>query len=455
MSKFLHKWALIRMCLGLFIVLDGYPLGFFFKETVGIPIESAIFTAGFMLIGLAMMLPTTALRTLYSPNVPLFNALMAFVIMCVIYSFLFNEVAVGERSRDLVYYLFVFLFALFLVNTPNEITKYIVVVGVIFTLISNLALVYALITDPDWTLGQRAAIQFGPPGEKMGNPHVFSRNAQIGMLCCLMWGNRPNQSFFIRFIGISLVIFNIIILMLTFSKSAILSTVIAAFVYIMANLRHTSPQKIIKSLTSPLSLIVISMPFLGFIGLIIVRPEIWDIVTLYGDMIFGRFSENILALLGAENEKGDLAEFDGSSVNRVMSWTFVTYAVIGDPLGLLMGYGYKYFFMDIPILETLINQGIFGFLLYTYIFYQLGKESFLIAYKGGKTDIEVLCAYLFFLFLVSYFTSGRPYEMATLHPLCLFVRFLGVYYTPDLTPGYVEAPPVPLDQPLPPTLQPA
>ena len=309
-------------------------------------------------------------------------------------------------------------------------------------------------TDPDWTLGQRAAIQFGPPGEKLGNPHVFARNAQIGLLCCLMWGSRPNQSFLLRFIAISLVIFNIVIMMLTFSKSAILSTAVAAFVYAFANFRHTSPQKIFKTLTSPLSLIVVSMPFLGFIGLVIARPEIWDIITLYGDMIFGRFSENILALLGAENEKGNLAELDGSSVNRAMSWTYVTYAVIGDPLGLLMGYGYKFFFMDIPLLETLINQGLFGFLLYSFVFYRLGKEAFLITYEGNKTDIEVLCAYLFYLFLVSYFTSGRPYEMATLHPLCLFVRFLGIYYAPQLVRGYVDTP-LPVDQELPPNLQPA
>ncbi|MEZ0483586.1 O-antigen ligase family protein [Fibrella aquatica] len=457
MRNFLHKWAMIRICLGMFIVLDGSPLFFFVKETLMLAPGNTNVTAAFLLIGLAMMIPSTVLRKLYMPNMPVFNALMAFVIMCVLYSFLFNEIAVGERSKDLIYYVFVFMFMLLLINVPNEMTRYVIVVGVFFTFISNVGLVIALITDPDWTLGQRAAIQFGEPGERMGNPHVFSRNAQIGLLCCLMWGNRRDQSFFIKIIALSLVIFNIIILMLTFSKSAILSTVVTAVIYLLVNLRHSSPQKLFKTLTSPISLIVISMPFIAFIGLVIVKPEIWEIITLYGDMIFGRFSENILALLGAENEKGDLAEFDGSSVNRVMSWTYVTYAVMGDPLGLIMGYGYKFFFMDIPVLETLINQGIFGFLLYAFIFYQLGKESLKVAYYGGKTEVEVMAAYLFFLFLVSYFTSGRPYEMATLHPLCLFTRFLGITYPPQLSRGYVDetTPPVDIDQETPPTLQPA
>ena len=453
MDNFKHKWAMIRMCVGIFIIIDGYPLIFFLKETLRLAPGNTNFTAVFLLMGMALMVPSTALRKLYAPNMPVFNALMAFVVMCIVYAFLFNEVAVGERTRDLIYYFYVFLFIFLLINVPNEITEQIVVVGVIFTFVSNIALVYALITDPDWTIGQRAAIQFGEPGEKMGNPHVFARNAQIGLLCCLMWGNRLKQSFFIKILGLLLAMFNIVILMLTFSKSAILSSVLTAVVYMVANLRHTTPQKLLKTLTSPLSLIVLSMPFLAFFALIVVKPEIWDIITIYGEMIFGRFSENILALLGAENEKGELAELDGSSVNRAMSWTFVTYAVVGDPLGLIMGYGYKYFFMDIPVLEALINQGIFGFLLYAFIFYKLGQAALKVAYNGGHNEVETLTAYLFIFFLVSYFTGGRPYETTTLHPLCLFSRFLGINYLPQLARGYVEAT-LPIDQELPPTLQP-
>lgn len=437
---------MIRLSLGIFIVLDGYPLTFFLKETLRLAPGNTNFTAVFLLLGLLLMVPSTALKKLYAPNMPVFQALMAFIIMCVVYSFLFNEVAVGERSKDLIYYFFVVMFMVLLINIPNEVTEQIVIVGVLFTLVSNLGLVYALMTDPEWTLGQRAAIQFGEPGERMGNPHVFSRNAQIGLLCCLMWGNRLNQAFYIKIVALLLTMFNIVILMLTFSKSAILSSVMTAVIYMAVNIRHTSPQKLLKTLTSPISLIVISMPFLALIGLIILKPQIWDIITLYGDMIFGRFSENILALLGAENDKGQLAELDGSSVNRVMSWTYVTYAVIGDPLGLIMGYGYKFFFMDIPVLETLINQGLFGFLLYAFVFYRLGKAALQVAYHGGHSEVEVMAAYLFFFFLVSYFTGGRPYEMATLHPLCLFTRFLGINSSPQLARGYVDETTIAVDE---------
>ncbi len=454
MSKFLHKWAMIRICVGIFMVLDGYPLIFFLKETVGLAPGNTTFTAVFLLVGMALMIPSTALRKLYAPNTPVFNALMAFVVMCVIYSFMFNVVAIGERNKDLIYFVYVFLFMFLLINVPNEITEQIVIVGVVFALVSNLALVYALITDPDWTIGQRAAIQFGEPGERMGNPHVFSRNAQVGIACSLMWGNRLRQSFFIKVIALIVTLFGIIILMLTFSKSAILSTIIAGIVYMAVNLRHTTPQKLLRTLTSPLSLVIMATPFLALFGLVILRPDIWEIITIYGEMIFGRFSENILALLGAENNKGDLAELDYSSVNRVYSWTYVTYAVMDNPLGLIMGYGYKFFFLDIPVLEALINQGLFGFLLYAFVFYKLGKETLRVAYTGGSNDVELLCAYLFILFLVSYFTGGRPYETLTLHPLCLFARFLGVSYPPQLSRGYVEAV-VPIDQELPPTLQPA
>ncbi|MBO0952411.1 hypothetical protein [Fibrella forsythiae] len=450
MGKFMHKWAMIRLCVGIMMVLDGYPLIFFIKETLQVAPGSANFTAGFLLLGMALMIPSTALKKYYTPNMPVLNALVGFIVMSIIYSFMFNEVAIGDRGRDLIFYFFVLLFLFLLVNVPNEITEQIVIVAVLFTLVSNIGLVYSLITDPDWHLGQRAAIQFGMPGEKSGNPHVFSRNAQIGLLACLMWANRAKQSFIIKIIGISLAIFNIIILMLTFSKSAILSTTLLAVMHLVIQARTMTPKQVFRIIFSPLSLIVAAMPFVGFFVLIILKPEIWDIIYLYGDMIFGRFSENILALLGAETAKGDLAELDGSSVNRVMSWTYTTYAVIGNPLGLIMGYGYKFFFLDIPVLEALINQGLFGFLMYGHVIYQLGKESLKVAYKGGHTDIETFAAYLFLFGLVGQFTGGRPYEMAVLHPLCFYLRFLGVYYAPELSRGYVAQPtPLPVEAAVP------
>ncbi|MBO0934788.1 hypothetical protein [Fibrella aquatilis] len=441
MKAFFHNVALMRFCLGIFIVIDGYPLSFFMKETLQLAPMSTNFTAGFLLLGIFLMTPSTIIKKFYMPNIPIMGALMGFLGFCLLYAFLYNTVALGDVNKDMIYYTFVVLFVFMLVSIPDETAKQVVFVGVMFTLVSNIGLVLSLLTDPEWTLGQRASIQYGPPGARSGNPHVFAHNAQIGLVLSLVWARRPKVNFLIKFFAISMVIFNIIILMLTFSKSAILSTTLTGLTYLFVNIRKISAQRIMKAVTSPISLIIIALPFLAFFGLIIVKPEIWDIITIYGDLIGGRFSENILALLGKDTAEGAEAQLDGSSANRVLSFTYMSYAVMGNFLQLLPGYGYKFFYLDVPILEALLCQGVAGFTVLMYAFYHITRESLRVVYRGGRNDMETFVAYLFLFHVVGYFTGGRPYDMAFLHPLCLFARFLGINYDPALSHGYVDQPP--------------
>ncbi|MBO0936934.1 hypothetical protein J2I47_10295 [Fibrella sp. HMF5335] len=451
MKAFFHNAALMRFCLGIFIVVDGYPLSFFMKETLQLAPMSTNFTAGFLLLGILLMTPSTIIKKFYQPNVPVMGALMGFLGFCLLYAFLYNTVAIGDVNKDLIYYAFVVLFVFMLISIPDEISKQVVFVGVMFTLASNIGLVLSLLTDPEWTLGQRASIQYGPPGARSGNPHVFAHNAQIGLVLSLVWARRPKVNFLIKFFALSMVIFNIIILMLTFSKSAILSTTLTGLTYLFVNIRKVSPQRIIKAVTSPISLIILALPFVAFIGLIIVKPEIWEIITIYGEMIGGRFGENILALLGKDTAEGAEAQLDGSSANRVLSFTYMSYAVMGNFLQLIPGYGYKFFYLDVPILEALLCQGVAGFTVLMYAFYHITRESLRVVYRGGRNDIETFVAYLFLFHVVGYFTGGRPYDMAFLHPLCLFARFLGINYDPALSHGYVDQPPAQepvLDEPM-------
>lgn len=456
MTNFWKRLDLMRMALGMFIVLDSYPLGFFFKEVVKIPLDTAVFTASFIVLGMVLMVPTTFTKVLYRPNTPIYFAVLAFLGTCVLYAFLFNEVAVAERSKDLVYYAFVLGYLILLIMLPNEVAREVAFVGAMFTFVSNLALVYSLVIDPEWTIGQRAAIQYGAPGERTGNPHVFARNAQIGLVCSLLWAYRPSQNALIKAFGISLAIFNVAIIILTFSKAAILATTVTTFIYFGANLHRTTPKKVFKAVTSPTSIIILSLPFIALFTFISLRPDIWGILTGYSDMIYDRFSENILALLGLESSAtGDAAELDVSSANRALSWQYTVTVLSDHPTQLFLGFGYKYMFMDLPIVEALINQGIVPFLIYAYVFYALWKECLKAAYRGGQNDLESLWTYCYFLFFASYLFAGRPYEMAVFHPLCLFARFVGIWYPPELASGYTDQPTAQVSEAGPVALQPA
>ncbi|GAA4404299.1 hypothetical protein GCM10023187_21400 [Nibrella viscosa] len=435
-GRLIYRLDLMRMCLGIFLLIDGFPLIFYIKEFLRVAPGSTTFTAIFILVGLIIMIPISMFRKLYKPNVTLFWFLLAFLVWCMAYMFFYNR-GDNERTKDLIYYSYVIAFLIILVNVPNTVNREIVIVGALFALVSNLALIHALIADPTWTIGQRAAILYGEGDNRTGNPHVFSRNAQIGMVCSLIWAYRSNAGIFVRSFGLILAFFNLIILVLTFSKGAILSTLIALGLFAAANFNAKTMRNMGRQLVSPTGIAIMLIPFIAFQYFIYKRPDIWGIILSYGFAIYDRFSENILALLADRSANAGPVELDASSANRVVSFHFANLALEGHAHRLIFGFGYKFQYMDVPVLETLICLGIFGFLLYSTMLVKFMIHAVRIIFKGG-IEIELFIAFLYIFVFVNYFTGGRPYEMANLLPLCLFVRFLGIYY-PDYVPSFLSS----------------
>jgi hypothetical protein len=101
---------------------------------------------------------------------------------------------------------------------------------------------------------------------------------------------------------------------------------------------------------------------------------------------------------------------------------------------LILGYGYKYIYLDVPILESLTDQGILGFILF-------GGLNALIVYhvlgvmRRNPNPLSVFLAYFYMLVLVQLFTNGRPYDISFWFPLSLMIRFMGVDH---LFPAYLS-----------------
>jgi hypothetical protein len=57
----------------------------------------------------------------------------------------------------------------------------------IFTLLTSLALLYSIYTNPEFVLGSRATVQYkSGSGEFTGNPHVYSRNGLAGFIISML-----------------------------------------------------------------------------------------------------------------------------------------------------------------------------------------------------------------------------------------------------------------------------
>ncbi|GAB4045216.1 O-antigen ligase family protein [Spirosoma litoris] len=417
----------MRIVLGICILVDGYPLIFFFRETMRLAPGSTAFTAAALAGGLVLMVPFTFLRRLYRPNMTMFWMGLGFLLLSIIYMYLYNGVPGFEDSgRDMIYYAYMLIFLFLLINIPNEIIPVFIPVVVIFTLLSNLGLVYALITDPTWAIGQRATITLnnGDPGS--GNPHSFSRNAFMGAIACAIWLLRPNTHVIFRLLSFFAGVLNIAVLVLTQTRSAIVALALAIGLFLYFNVRPAQIRQVARSLVKPIPITIMVVGFLGvmyfFQRYLTVYFILYDYVTSFAE----RNLETVYAMLGLKAQGADYkAVLDDSTANRSASADFLRNVLLGHIHMLILGYGYKFLYLDVPIMEALADQGILGLVLFGGV---IGMASFysLGIMRRNPNPLSVFLAYFFLLILIQSITNGRPYEISFWFPLALMIRFMGV-----------------------------
>jgi hypothetical protein len=134
----------------------------------------------------------------------------------------------------------------------------------------------------------------------------------------------------------------------------------------------------------------------------------------------------VYAILGLKAEGATYsATLDASAANRSVSANFFSNVLVGHMHMLILGFGYKFLYLDVPVLEALTNQGLIGFFLF-------GGLNLLCFYHSVRVmsynpnPLSVFLAYFYMLVLVQIFTNGRPYEISFWFPLALMTRFMGV-----------------------------
>ena len=433
----------MRMVVGILILLDGYPLIFFFRETMRLAPASTVFTALAMGLGLVLMVPFTVLRRLYRPNVSMFWLGISFLLLCIFYMSVYNgDPFFKDYDRDMIYYAYILIFLFLLINIPNDIIKVFIPIAVLFTLASNLGLVYALITDPTWAIGQRATITLnngGDPGS--GNPHAFSRNAYIGVIACAIWLIRPQTHILFRLLSVFAGVLNIAILVLTQTRSAVVAFIVAVGLFLYFNVRPSQIRTAVRGLFKPIPILVM---FLGVMGVIYFFQRfgfVYQLLINYLSSFMERNLETLYAIFGLKAQGADYkAALDDSTANRSVSATFFQNVLAGHLPMLILGYGYKFLYLDVPIMEALTNFGILGFILFGGINWLAFKHSWKVM-RDNPNQLSTFLAYFYLLILVQLFTNGRPNEISFWFPLALMTRFIGVEH---LFPAYLsdKAPPV-------------
>lgn len=450
--KLIQTLDYIRLVVGILILVNGYPLIFFFRETLKLAPGSTAFTAAVLAGGLVMMVPFTVLRRLYRPNTTMLWMGVSFIVVSILYMFLFNGVpGYEDYDRDMIYFTYILVFMFLLINIPNDIVKVFIPVVVLFTLVSNLGLIYSLITNPTWAIGQRATITLGDNDDGSGNPHVFARNAFMGLVACAIWLLQSRTNILFRLLSLVALVINLAVLVLTQTRSAIVALILAGGLFFFFNVRPAQLITAVKSLFKPVSLLVIAF---GIAAIAYFIDRYYDVYGILYGYVMGfaeKNLENVYALLGLKTQAGYRATLDDSAANRSVSALFFRNVLVGHLHMLILGYGYKFLYLDVPIIEAFIDLGIpgavlFGGTIFLSLYHSLGVM------RRNPNPLSVFLAYFFLLTFVLSFTGGRPFEISFWFPLALMIRFMGVDH---LFPAHLSEQPVRVVERQPEVLQPA
>jgi hypothetical protein len=423
----------IRQSLGIFINFMGNPLVFFLKENLGFSGGPA-FTVGSYLLGFALMTSDDFLKKLYKPNFPMLRLGVVFLTISILYLFFYNDTVTSsyDFQKDIMYYAFTFIFLCLLMSVSNEVKDYFLPIVMIFTLISSLALLYSIIKNPSYVIGMRATVQFGDgTSYNSGNPHIYARNGFAGFFASYLCLKSKNIIW--RLICLGNILLSLAVIMLTQTRSIFLAFLLALGIYLFFNLKWRNVKDVAKIIFRPQNLIVLSL-IIGFIlNYLNNRYQLFNILSNYSDIFFASFIKAINTALGlADKEKVDLG-----AMGRVTSFATFKEIFQNEPQSLILGKGYRFLYMDIPIAEAFLDCGILGFLSFGILNVLIFKESILAIYRGDNKFTLFLGLY-YISYFVNIFSTGQPFDLQYWFPFAVMIRFMGV--------KYLENPPVIIPQ---------
>lgn len=425
-SYFNFKYS--RQFLGIFMVFMGSPLIFFFKEIAGFG-GASTFTIGSLVLGMILMIsPDNIFKKFYKPNVPLFRLASVFILIALI-NFFFANPFYGYAAnryvfiRDLGNYMFIFTFFFLLLGVSNDIKDYFLPIVVFLTFLGSVCLIYSMATNPYFVIGQRASVVFGDGSTTAsGNPHVYARNAFGGVFASYLM--LKNKNFFWKVFSLANLVLSIIVLVLTQARSILLAFFFTVAIFCYYNISRQSVKNVFLGIFKPQNLFLIVLLFAGFSYFVSTQAKLVSIITMYYDAVTITFTKAILTATGMAE---DTKNIDYSAMGRVNSFAEFKKVFFETPWQLILGKGYRFLYMDIPLLETWIDCGIMAFISFSLMNLVIFKEA-LRAIKEGTNPLTTFLGYFYMCYFVGLFTGGEPYGTPYWFIFCVMIRFLGIKY---------------------------
>jgi hypothetical protein len=416
----IFSYSNFKNSIGIILLWIGPPLIYFLKGYSSLG-SGSVFTGICYFLGILLMLNDTPIKIGYKPNLLLFQVGISFLIISIFY-FIFYNGDKGSFNSEIINFVFLSLYLLFLLKAKNSIQGYLPIIILFFTLITNLALIYSISTNPAYVIGSRATVQFkSATGDFAGNPHMYSRNGLAGFIISILVIFKNDltlwlkNSALVRLAAHANLWISLLVIVLTQTRVTFISLIIV----MLAILIFVFPLKSFFKVTH-WYVVGFYMSIFYYLNVLNNRYSFVELINNY----FNSFLGLVYKALNTGLKLGKNDDVDDSAMGRVSNFNYFIELWNDNPMNFLFGFGYRFRYIDIPVLESFINFGFIGFLLY------LSFNIILLVYsiKAFKSNsiFQIFLGLFYLHTFLAIFSSGRPLDFTYWIAFLVYIRFLGI-----------------------------
>ncbi|WP_341228574.1 hypothetical protein [uncultured Arcticibacterium sp.] len=417
------------------MVFCSGPLNYAIRDGIGLAPNSTAFSTLFMFGAIFLALPFRNFKSLYINDTPLVFLGISFLVMVILYMIIYP----AYRYMSIMLFIYdyfvigIVLYFYFYLMTVREsyLRMNFLKICIGLSILGSVGLVYFVIKNPNYSLGQRFAISYGDSSEMeaMGNPHIFGRGAFFGIVAGFIYLKYESRKLW-RYATTFALIFFFAVLILAQAMSSIISGFLFVCCFIWFNHNARTIWNKIKFLFTKwyVWLIVI---FMSVKGIDFIRQN--EAILDLGYRFVQRRLEKLVNTFIPEEvddkwySKGSV-QVDLSAAGRVeilnrMAEDLAENFEEGRYLNLIFGNGYYAFYVDVPIVEVFNSYGLVGFLLFGVFFYLMLKYCY-IEIRKPTSIISEFAAYGFIYFFVFTFTNGLIIDYNRWTFFALVCRFM-------------------------------
>jgi hypothetical protein len=413
-----NKYILSKNAIGILLLAFGPPLFYFFRSQLHL--GGGSFTSGlFYILSLFLIITPLHPKIGYRPNLILSQTGGLFFLLLILYFLIFNKDP-SYRVLDSINISVIFLFFLLLTRVDNCVQKFLPFWTIVLTFIINLILIYSVVSNPNYAIGLRATVQFGDQ-EFTGNPGIYARNGLIGVTISLLFLFKQEEklyqqesiyAFILTLVNLLLSISTII---LTQTRMVLLSMIVILFAFVFLVKKNNGNR-------FPFNKKYVFLGLISSMYFINLKYQVIKLLEYYINSYWTMFERAIMT--GLTLGKTSKTEIDASAMGRVDNINFFYEMMKFEKYNFIIGSGWRYRYIDIPVLEVFINFGIIAVILFLVflillIYFSLKsfKSTSIFQNFMGLFNISVMLGML---------SAGRPTDLAYWLIFAIFIRFFGI-----------------------------